>query len=156
MGQDMTLPCGDGYVNIRVGAIIMKDGKVLMATDDRVDHYYSVGGRIQFGETAEEAVVREVEEETGVRLEIDRPGFIHQNYFISDIQAKRGKLIYELAIYYYMKVPEDLSPKPSGAEQNEHIEWVSLDTKKKLYPEFFRTELLKPQSGIKLFTNDER
>ncbi len=34
-----------------------------MAENDRFDHLYSVGGRIKFGETAEEAVVREVFEE---------------------------------------------------------------------------------------------
>ena len=76
-------PCEGGLVNLRVGAIILKDGKLLMARERRDPYLYSVGGRIQFGETAEEAVVREVEEETGVRLEIDRLGFVHENYFIS-------------------------------------------------------------------------
>ena len=27
MAQDITLPAGDGYFNLRVGAIILKDGK---------------------------------------------------------------------------------------------------------------------------------
>ena len=43
----------------------MKDDRFLMVENDRFDHLYSVGGRIKFGETAEEAVVREVFEETG-------------------------------------------------------------------------------------------
>lgn len=34
----------------------MKDGKVLMAGNERVDYLYSVGGRIKFGETAEAAI----------------------------------------------------------------------------------------------------
>ncbi len=62
---DMCVPCGDGWLNIRVGAIIMKDGRFLMAGNPHFDYLYSVGGRIQFGETAEQAVVREVREETG-------------------------------------------------------------------------------------------
>lgn len=33
------------------------------------------------GETAEDAVVREVYEETGVRYEIDRLAVIHENFF---------------------------------------------------------------------------
>ena len=71
MGQDLCIDCGGGVVNIRVGAIILKDGKFLMVSNPAVDYLYSVGGRIQFGETAEQAVVREVQEETGVdKLEL--------------------------------------------------------------------------------------
>ena len=30
MNKDMCVACDDGILNIRVGAIIMKDGKILM------------------------------------------------------------------------------------------------------------------------------
>ena len=30
MSSDMTVSCDNGLINIRVGAIIMKDGKILM------------------------------------------------------------------------------------------------------------------------------
>ena len=65
MSKDMCVPCGEGLVNIRVGALISKVGKILMVESCR-GYLYSVGGRIKVGETAEEAVVREVFEETGV------------------------------------------------------------------------------------------
>ena len=68
MKQDMCVTCDDGILNIRVGAIIMKNGKILMVGNGRSNYLYSVGGRIKFGETAEEAVVREVYEETGVKM----------------------------------------------------------------------------------------
>ena len=55
-GPDMCVPCGDGILNIRVGAIIMKNGKALMVKSKFGDYCYSVGGRIRFGETAAEAV----------------------------------------------------------------------------------------------------
>ena len=83
MNKDMCVACDDGILNIRVGAIIMKDGKILMVGNDR-DYLYSVGGRVKFGETAEEAVVREVLEETGVQMEIDRLGFVHEKMCIRD------------------------------------------------------------------------
>ena len=54
-------------MNIRVGALIVKDGRILMVQSGH-DYLYSVGGRIKMGETAEEAIVREVLEETGVRM----------------------------------------------------------------------------------------
>ena len=65
MGRDITLKCDDGFINIRVGAIILKDNRFLMTGNKREDYLYSVGGRIKFGETAKEAVIREVFEETG-------------------------------------------------------------------------------------------
>ena len=50
MNKDMCVVCDDGILNIRVGAIIRKDGKILMVGNDR-DYLYSVGGRVKFGET---------------------------------------------------------------------------------------------------------
>ena len=110
MKQDMCVTCDDGILNIRVGAIIMKNGKILMVGNGRSNYLYSVGGRIKFGETAEEAVVREVYEETGVKMEVDRLGFVHENYFYGDAPTNLGKLIYEISFFFYMKVPNDFEP----------------------------------------------
>lgn len=44
MSSDMTVACDDGLINIRVGAIILKDGKFLMVGNERSDYLYSVGG----------------------------------------------------------------------------------------------------------------
>ena len=38
MTQDLTLPAADGYVNLRVGAIIIKDGKLLMVGSRDFDY----------------------------------------------------------------------------------------------------------------------
>ena len=46
--------------------------------------YYSVGGRVKFGESLEKAVLREVKEETGIEAEIDRMAFVHENFFTDD------------------------------------------------------------------------
>ena len=51
MKHDLCVKMEDGILNIRVGAIIMKDDRFLMVENDRFDHMYSVGGRIKFGET---------------------------------------------------------------------------------------------------------
>ena len=155
----MCVACDDGILNIRVGAIIMKDGKILMVGNERANYLYSVGGRIKFGETAEEAIVREVYEETGVKMEIDRLGFVHENYFYGDAPSNLGKLIYEISFFFYMKVPSDFAPiSESFTEDNskEHLKWVSLDEDIKMYPEFFRTELKNPMDTVKHFIKDER
>ena len=154
MNTDMCVVCDDGILNIRAGAIIIKDGKLLMVGNDR-DYLYSVGGRIKFGETAKEAVVREVFEETGVKMEIDRLGFVHENYFYGDEPSNLNKPIYEISFFFYMKVPENFTPiSESFTEDNgkEHLIWVSLDEDVKMYPKFFRTELKNPTDTVKHFT----
>ena len=160
MGADMTVPCENGLINIRVGAIIMRDGKFLMAGNNiRPEYLYSVGGRVKFGETAEEAVVREVFEETGVRMEVDRLGFINENYFYGDAESNLGKLIYEISFFYYMKVPENFEPESctfKEGDQEEFLKWIAPNDPIKYYPEFFRSELQNPIDTVKYFVTDER
>ncbi len=159
MSQDMTVPCDGGLINIRVGAIIMKGDKFLMVGNSRADYLYSVGGRVKFGETAEEAVIREVYEETGVKMEIDRMGFVQENYFYGDDPSKENKLVYEISFFFYMKVPKDFDPvNESFTDDNskEFLRWVSPDEEMTIYPDFFREELGHPEPYVKHFVSDER
>ena len=159
MAQDICVQVDDGFVNVRVGAIIRKNGRILMVGNDGVDYRYSVGGRIQIGESAEDAVRREVLEETGYALEIDRLGFIHEDFFIGDTLGKLGKPIYEIAFYFYMKTPADFEPRGESLTEEgrgEHLEWVSPDTEKTIFPAFFRTELGKPGPEVRHIVTDER
>ena len=160
MAKDMCVPCESGLINLRVGAIIMKDDKLLMVGNkNRPDYLYSVGGRIKFGETAEDAVIREVCEETGVMMEIDRLGFVHEYYFYGDASTNMGKLIYEISFFFYMKVPEDFSPTCDSFTEDDHkefLQWIGLDAPVRYYPEFFRDELIHPESSVKHFVTDER
>lgn len=159
MNKDLCMACGEGILNIRVGAIIQKDQRILMVGNERTDYFYSVGGRIKFGETAQEAVVREVYEETGVKMVVDRLGFVHENFFYGDAPANLGKLIYEISLFFYMKVPEDFMPVCESFTEDhtkEFLKWVSPDGDFKMYPTFFKTELKEQEPGVKHFVTDER
>ena len=159
MEQDMCVPCGGGLVNLRVGAIIERDGKLLMVGNDRSSYLYSVGGRIRMGETAAEAVVREVWEETGAWMTVDRLAFVHENYFYGDAPSNKDKLIYEISFYFYMNVPNDFSPTCGSFTDDEQIErlvWVSPDTPQTIYPSLFRTELHRDGKDVRYFLTDER
>ena len=159
MKPDMCVPCGEGLINIRVGAIIVKNGRLLMAGNHRTDYLYSVGGRIKFGETAEEAIVREVFEETGVRMKAERLACVHENYFYGDIPSNLGKLIYEISFYYYMDVPEDFEPSDLIFNEDgnaEFLQWVEPDTEKTIYPCFFREILDMHSQEVRHFVTDER
>lgn len=157
--SDCTIPIDNGLVNIRVGAIIRKGNQFLMVGNNQQDYLYSVGGRVKFGETAEEAVIREVFEETGVEMKVDHLGFIQENFFYGEMGIKKDKLIYEISYYFYMKVPEDFQPKcESVTDDNsrEKLIWVTADCEKRLYPEFFRTELEDPKPYVIHIVTDER
>lgn len=65
----------------RAATIIVEENCVLFARNDE-DDYYSVGGAVHMGETSEEAVKREVLEETGVNYEVDHLAVMHENFFI--------------------------------------------------------------------------
>lgn len=77
MQYDCGFTNGNGWFRYKATAIIIENGSVLFAKTDRDDYYHPVGGGFHIGEKAEEGVVREVYEETGVHYEIDRLAFIH-------------------------------------------------------------------------------
>lgn len=159
MASDCTVAIDNGYINIRVGAIIKKGDKFLMVGNQKDNYLYSVGGRIKFGESAEEAVVREVFEETGVRLEVDRLGFVHENFFYGDYGKKEDKLIYEISYFFYMKTPDDFEPVCESFtedESKERLVWVDKDSDITYYPTFFRTELSNPDNSVKHMVTDNR
>ena len=62
-------------VEVAVSAIVQREGTVLLVLRGRPPHVgrWSVpGGRVHFGERLTDAVVREVSEETGLRVLVDR------------------------------------------------------------------------------------
>ena len=65
----------------RAVAIIVENDCVLFACNEKEDYFYSIGGGVHHGETAEDAVRREVFEETGVHYEVDHLAVIHENLF---------------------------------------------------------------------------
>lgn len=60
---------------IRVAAAIIRDGNRILATQrgygDMKDGWEFPGGKIEAGESSEEALIREIEEELGARISVD-------------------------------------------------------------------------------------
>ena len=98
-----------GYTNdnkwfrYRAAAIIVEDGCVLFAGNEKDDYYYSIGGAVHIGETAEDAVKREVYEETGVAYEIDHLAVIHENFFNENQGTLKGMDCHEIAMYFLIR-----------------------------------------------------
>ena len=64
--SDISYVFGNIKFNYRVCGIMIHDGKILAMHDERSPYYYLPGGRVKMSETAECAIVREIEEELGI------------------------------------------------------------------------------------------
>ena len=103
--------------------------------------------------------MREVLEETGTQMEIDRLGFVHENYFYLDEPGRENQVVYEISFYFYMKMPEDFSPvceSFTGSNHKERLVWLTMDGDEKIYLEFFRTELIQPCGFVMHMCTDDR
>lgn len=133
------------WFRYRTAAIIIEDDCVLMASNDVSRYYYSVGGGVHLGETAEESVVREVLEETGVNYEIDRLAFIHENFFDGN-GITTGLKCHEVAFYFLMKSvgSQSLNSNSICAEGKEYMNWLPIKELKThtIYPAFFAEKLI--------------
>jgi 8-oxo-dGTP pyrophosphatase MutT (NUDIX family) len=142
--MDLTFHTPQGRFNFRVGAIIIRDEKVLLVKNPEVPYRYTVGGRVCYDETTEEAVIREVFEETAVKLEAVRPVFFHEQFFDEEIT---GEHFHELAVYYLMKDSDALAHLRcrSVTERgvSEELVWIPLDELDRHYvvPESLAREL---------------
>lgn len=56
-----------------------------------------------------------------------------------------------------MKLPKDFELISQSFTEDNHVEfleWITLVSSKKFYPDFFRTELLQPEPEVKYFITD--
>lgn len=156
--DDCRFDRGNRRFNYRAAAVIIEDGCVLLAKSDAADYYYSVGGAVQFGETAQEAVKREVFEETGIEYEVDRLVFVHENLF-EDKDVFEGIYCNEIAFFFLMKPmgKQKIEKESYCATGREYMHWVPLEELKNLrvYPTFFAEELVNLSEGVKHIVTNE-
>lgn len=124
---------------LRAAALIIKDNKFLAAKSSDFDCYYTVGGGIKVNETSEEAVIREVYEETGYRLKIERLAFVQERFLEVDKQP-----YHEIAFFYLMKDSDDINISNNSFtdQQKETLHWLPLNdlSSINIIPEFLKTK----------------
>ena len=98
------------------------------------------------GETAEQAIIREIKEELCFTPRIIRPLWLNQGFFTEDVDNLN---YHELCIYFLLDVIDaDLLEKGEKFTLNEHhhtheFEWLPFDRLKDeyFYPIFLQTEI---------------
>ena len=141
--MDISFKIDDKKFNYRVCAMMISNGSILAMHDERSPYFYLPGGRVEMGETAEHAVIREVQEELGVTPKIIRPLWLNQAFFTEDVDHLH---YHELCIYFLMDISDtDLLSRGRqfSLKEGEHthvFEWLEFD---RLKDEYFYPIFLK-------------
>lgn len=113
----------------RVSGIIIKENKVLMVEMDDAGFFCLPGGHVELGETTEEAMIREMYEETEKETCIKKYLGNVENFFIN----KHNINIHEIAYYYLMEFKNDIIKNSVRVEDDEDVKvklkfkWFDLD-----------------------------
>lgn len=132
--------------NYRVSAIIISEGKILAMHDERSPYYYLPGGRAKMGERAEDAIIRELNEELGITAKIIRPLWLNQGFFTEDVDKLR---YHELCLYFLIDVTgtdllsRGVSFSLKEGRKTNVFEWLDFSKLKDeyFYPIFLKTEI---------------
>ncbi len=103
-----------------VGALVCRGDHILLvqrANPPQMGRWSLPGGRVEPGETLVDAVVREVMEETGVAIEVDR--FLEAVERISDT--------HHFVILDYVAHPVDAAAEPVAATDAAAARWVGRE-----------------------------
>ncbi len=94
-GPDVSWSGRGGLFSLRVGAVLVRDGRVLLTRTEGQDHWFLPGGRVKLGEPAAVALRRELREELGVTVDEVRMRLVAENFFA----APDGVGVHELGLY---------------------------------------------------------
>lgn len=112
-------------IRVGVGALIFNsENKVLLLNrkkDPEKNHWSIPGGKVEYGEKVEDAILREVKEETGLDCEIEK--FIgYTNHILHDVTP-----CHWIALSFKLSNSTSNEPKNLDTEAHSDIQWFPLD-----------------------------
>jgi 8-oxo-dGTP pyrophosphatase MutT (NUDIX family) len=87
--------------NHRVAGIVLCEEHVLLHRVDGYDFWFLPGGHVELGETAAEALLREMQEELDCIVEVGRLVWIIENFFTGSDHER----LHEVGWYFLMHIP---------------------------------------------------
>ena len=153
----LTFDQGNSRFNYRVAGVAIDDGHVLIHRAESETFWTLPGGRVEMGEASEDSLRREMREEIGVDVVVERLLWIVENFF-----DYAGKQCHELAFYYLMRIPAGRlradGERFYGLEEfyegepvvKLHFQWTALDRlgELELYPSFLTERLGSLPGGV--------
>ena len=138
MGEDIKLSIQDYKFKYRVSGILVVNNKVLTVKIANNNFYCLPGGHVEMFENTRHAAIREFEEETGIKVDIDRLTFICENFFSGNL----GKM-HELGFYYLLspnsKVETkdfELIEKDKEGDVSLKFKWMDVDNVENFKPDY--------------------
>lgn len=115
------LVSGKDYIGVGVGALIIKNNEVLLLLRNKEPEAGSwtiIGGKVEFGERIEDAVLREVREEIGVEGKI-----------VANLGVTNHIMEVEKIHYVSTRFLVEIEGKPYNVEINSHkdMKWFNVD-----------------------------
>ena len=148
--MDISFTAGDAAFNLRVAAMIVREGRILILQDEGIPHDYLPGGRVHLGETAEAALARELREELDLPVPPHRLVFMAESFF-----TLMGTRHHEMCLYHLMEAPPELLARGQRFTRTEgtevhHFRWVPFAELAQLsfYPIFLKERILTLPDGI--------
>ena len=134
--QDFRTKLENTVFGVRTTALIVEEGKLLMVEDE--DGFYTIGGAIQVGERTEEAVVREVKEELGVKAQAGQLAFVVENRF-----EQAGVHFHNIEFHYLVDLLDDAPLTMQEDAKQLPCRWIALNQLHTvpLKPDFLKTVL---------------
>ena len=130
---------GTKKFNYRVALLSINNNKILLQKAEKDNYYSLIGGRVQLFEDSEQAIIREVKEETGVLLDINEIKLINvvENFF------KYNNINFHELLFLYKVDSKELYKKDNFVtlDKNDVInKWINIDEFKNLdvRPEFIK------------------
>ena len=146
---------GDGFsCGVRAAAVLVKGNRILVQREKDGDEYALPGGHIKLGETLEEGLVRETEEEMGVRVKCERLLWSEESFW-----EWNGKQTHELNFYFLVEpcgeldIPENGEFVSQKDNCNVVLGWMPIEALERLtiYPEFLKAEIETLDGPIRHF-----
>lgn len=155
--QPVSLPAGNGIFNFRVAGIAILDGKVLLHKTAE-DNFWSLpGGRVDMFEFSRETLLREMMEETGMRVRVDKLAWIAENFF-----HYNGMDHHEIGFYFTMAFLELKDQQDficSDGANDLLFRWIAMEEIDRVgvYPDFITSDLLLNKADhVRHFTSSWR
>ena len=129
---------------VGVGAIIVEGNRILLvkrASEPNKGMWSVPGGLVRAGEKLEEALKREVKEETGLEIEVGDLGFVSEEII------RKDDLKYHYVIIDFLA--EVKGGELKAGSDAEDAKWVKLDEVGEDVVEFVRRIALEMKSGRK-------
>ncbi|WP_374347948.1 NUDIX hydrolase [Chitinimonas sp.] len=95
--------------NLRAAAIIHRGNSILLHRLENDEFWSLPGGRVEPGEDAASALVRELHEELGIEAKVGRLSILVENFFPSATLA-----YHELGLYFHVDIEPDGLPDTEG------------------------------------------